>query len=152
MSARSTTVIACDIGGVIRDQVTDAPIEDAVQALIRLSKDETNTVILISKCKEHYKQKSKLWLEEHNLSHLRALYCLEYGEKVKIAHDNQVNMMIDDRMQVLSTFPPSIIKIWFCSDPKKIQGARKFQPDFVNAVRIARDWTEVLQVIAEIKA
>lgn len=152
MSARSTTVIACDIGGVIRDQATDAPIENGVEALISLSEDVTNTVILISKCKDHYKQKSTLWLEENNLSHLRVFYCLEYGEKVKLAHDNQVNVMIDDRMQVLSTFPPSITKIWFCSDPKKIQGAQRYQPDFVNAVRIARNWTDVLQVIAELKA
>ena len=151
MSARPITVIACDIGGVIKDQVTDTPIENAVEGLIQLSKDPTNTVIFISKCKESYQRKSSLWLEEHHLSHLRAYYCLEYDEKVKIAHDNGVHVMIDDRMQVLSTFPSSMIKIWFCSDPKKLQGARRFQPDFVNAVRIARTWTEVLQLLAEIK-
>jgi hypothetical protein len=93
-----------------------------------------------------------MWLEKHNLSHIRVYYCLEYGEKVKIANDNKVNIMIDDRMQVLCTFPSSIIKIWFCSDPKKIEGARKFQPDFINSVRIARNWKEVVELVEEIQA
>jgi hypothetical protein len=60
--------------------------------------------------------------------------------------------MIDDRMQVLSTFPSSIIKIWFCLDPKKIEGAKKYQPDFINSVRIARSWKEIVELVEEIQA
>ncbi|CAF4398097.1 unnamed protein product, partial [Adineta steineri] len=74
-----------------------------------------------------------------------------YGEKVQIAHDHHVNVMIDDRMNVLSTFPSSIIKIWFCSDMKKIEGAKKFQPDFVDSVRLARNWHEVIELVEQIQ-
>ncbi|CAF0983650.1 unnamed protein product [Rotaria sordida] len=151
MSAHPITVIACDIGGVIKDQRNDEPIENAVKSVIKLSENTSNMVIFISKCKDSYKRQSNMWLEKYNLSHIRAYYCLEYEEKVKIANDNNVNVMIDDRMQVLRSFPSSIIKIWFCSDPKKIEGARKFQPDFINSVRIAQSWEEILELIEEIQ-
>ena len=150
MAARPITVIACDIGGVIKNHLTDEPIEDAVESLIKLSENPSNVVIFISKCRDSYEQKTTMWLKKHNLSHIKAFYCLDYEEKVPIANDNNVNVMIDDRMQVLRNFPSSIIKIWFCSDPKKIEGAKKFQPDFVNSVRIAGNWTEVIQLLDEI--
>ncbi|CAF2144951.1 unnamed protein product, partial [Rotaria magnacalcarata] len=150
MSAHPITVIACDIGGVIKNQVNDEPIEGAIKSVIQLSENTSNIVIFISKCKDSYKQKSNAWLATYNLSHIRTHYCLEYDDKVKIANDNKVNIMIDDKMQVLRTFPSSIIKIWFCSDPKKIEGARKFQSDFINTVRIAQSWEEVLELIEAI--
>jgi uncharacterized HAD superfamily protein len=145
-------VIGCDIGGVLKDQVTDAPIDDGVESVLKLSNNTSNMLIFISKCKDSYKQKSNMWLEKHNLSHIKTHYCLEYIEKVKIAHENQVKIMIDDKMQVLSNFPSSTIKIWFCSNPKNIEGARKFQPDFVNSVRIAGSWREVIELIENIRA
>lgn len=151
MSAHPITVIACDIGGVIRNNVDDEPIENAVESVIKLAENPSNRVIIISKCKDSYKQGSIEWLEKHNLSHIPTYYCLEYGEKVKIANDNNVNIMIDDRMQILSTFPSSIIKIWFCSDTKKIEGAKKFQPDYFHSVRIAGSWIDVLEIIEEIQ-
>jgi hypothetical protein len=76
---------------------------------------------------------------------------LEYDDKVKIANDNNVNIMIDDRMQVLRTFPSSILKIWFCSDPKKILGAQTFQPDFINSVHIAQTWEEIIYFVNQSK-
>jgi uncharacterized HAD superfamily protein len=151
MSAHPMTVIASDIGGVIRNMLNDEPIENAIESVIKLAENPSNRMIFISKCKDHYKQGSNMWLEKHNLSHIPTYYCLEYGEKVKIANDNNVNIMIDDRMQILSTFPSSIIKIWFCSDIKKIQGARKFQPDFFHSVTIAPSWTDVLQIIEQLQ-
>jgi uncharacterized HAD superfamily protein len=151
MSARPITVIACDIGGVVKNHVNDEPIEDAIESVIKLSEDTSNQVIFISRCKDSYKEKSNNWLQKYNLSRIKAYYCLEYNEKVQIAHDNRVNVMIDDRMQVLRTFPTSIIKIWLCSDPKKIEGAQKFQPDFVDSVRLAQSWREIIDLIEEIK-
>ncbi|CAF1434945.1 unnamed protein product [Adineta ricciae] len=149
MSAHPITVIACDIGGVIRNVQNDEPIENAVESVIKLAQNPLNRVIFISKCKDNYKQSSNMFLERHNLSHIPTYYCLEYGDKINIADNNHVNIMIDDRMQILSTFPSSIVKIWFCSDIKKIEGARKFQPDFFDSVRIARSWTDVMEIIEE---
>ncbi|CAF4027135.1 unnamed protein product [Adineta steineri] len=151
MSAQPITVIACDIGGVIKDHRTDEPVENAIESIIQLSQDPSNRLIFISKCKDNFKNKSNEWLKKHNLSHIDTYYCIEYGEKVQIAHDHHVNIMIDDRMNVLSTFPPSIIKIWFCSDMKKIEGAKKFQPDFVDSVRLARNWHEVIELVEQIQ-
>ena len=151
MSAHPITVIACDIGGVVKNQLTDEPIENAIESVLKLSEDTSNQVIFISRCKDSYKEKSNLWLEKYNLSHIKTFYCLEYEDKIKIANDNHVNVMIDDRMQVLRTFPSPIVKIWFCSDPKKIEGARKFQPDFIDLVRIAQNWEEIIDLIEEIK-
>ncbi|CAF1171135.1 unnamed protein product [Adineta steineri] len=151
MSAQPITVIACDIGGVIKDHRTDEPVENAIESIIQLSQDPSNRLIFISKCKDNFKNKSNEWLKTHNLSHINTYYCIEYGEKVQIAHDHHVNVMIDDRMNVLSTFPSSIIKIWFCSDMKKIEGAKKFQPDFVDSVRLARNWHEVIELVEQIQ-
>ena len=149
--ARPITVIACDIGGVVKNQLNDEPIENAIESVIQLLEDTSNEFIFISKCKDSYKEKTNIWLEKYNLSHIKTYYCLEYEDKVKIANDNRVNIMIDDRMQVLRNFPSSIIKIWLCSDPKKIEGAQKFQPDFIDSVRIARSWAEITDLIEEIK-
>lgn len=147
---RRRQVIACDIGGVVKDNTTDQPIEDAIESVTKLANDPTKHFIFISKCNEKYKQKSTSWLTDHHLSHIPRYYCLEWDEKVKIAEDHHVNVMIDDRMQVLRSFPPSVTKIWLCSDPKRIEGARKFQPDFFDSVRIARSWPEILQIIDEV--
>ena len=152
MSNPSITTIGCDIGGVIKNQQNDEPIANAVESILTLSENVSNTVLFISKCKDSYKEKSNLWLREHNLSHIKTFYCLEYGEKFQIALDNKVRVMIDDRMQVLRTFPSSIIKIWFCTDSRNIEGAKKHQPDFVDSVRIARNWNDILALIDEIQS
>lgn len=149
--ARAITVIGCDIGGVVKNHLNDEPFENAIESVIQLSEDISNEFIFISKCKDNYKEKMNIWLEKYNLSHIQTYYCLEYSDKVKIAHDKKVNVMIDDRMQVLRNFPSSIIKIWFCSDPKKIEGAQKFQPDFIDSVRIAANWKQIIDLIEEIK-
>lgn len=151
MASNPILVIACDIGGVIKNQATDEPINDALESIEKMTHDSTNEILFISKCKESYKENSNLWLANHKLSNLKVFYCLEYGEKVKIAETNGVRIMIDDKMQVLRTFPASVIKIWFCSDAKNIEGARRHQPEFLQSVRLAQSWTEVLEIIQEIK-
>ncbi|CAF0952604.1 unnamed protein product [Didymodactylos carnosus] len=151
MSTSPVTVIACDIGGVLRNQQNDEPIENALDSIRKLSENKSIRIILISKCKERYAEKSNTWLKTNNLSHIETYFCLEYEEKVKIATDNKVNVMIDDRMQVLRNFPSSIIKIWFCSDRTKIDGAKRFQPDFVDSVRIAQNWEQIVQIVEEIQ-
>ena len=152
MAAPTTTVIAFDIGGVIINQHNDEPIENSLESIIKLSENPSYVVIFISKCKDDHKQKSNIWLKNHKLSHIRTYYCLECEDKIKIAKDNKVDVMIDDRMQVLRTFPSSIIKIWFCPDSKKIEGAQKFQPEFINSVSVARSWKEIMELIEQIQA
>lgn len=148
-SSHSNNVIACDIGGVVKDNTTDQPVDDAIESVMKLSKDPSKTFIFISKCNDKYMQKSTTWLKDQGLAHIPVYYCLEWDEKVKLAHDHHVRVMIDDRMQVLKNFPASIVKIWFCSDKKKIEGARRYQPDFADSVRLARTWPEVVQIVEE---
>ena len=45
-----------------------------------------------------------------------------YSEKVEIAAKNNVAIMIDDKIQVLSKFSDETLKIWLCDDEKKISG------------------------------
>ena len=150
MATKSKMIIAFDIGGVVKDHSTDLPIDGAVEAILKLAEDSSKSVIFISKCKESYQEKTNTWLRKYNLEHIPTHFCLEYAEKVPIAEKNHVDIIVDDRMQVLCHFPASIMKIWFCSNPKNIEGARKFQPEFFNSVRIARDWNEVIDAIEEI--
>ena len=94
--------IGCDIGGVIRDLVSENPITDSIKSINKLL--VTHKVVFISKCKEKYKDKSFKWLKENNLSSIPVYFCLEYADKVNIASDEKINVMIDDRLQVLKNF------------------------------------------------
>jgi uncharacterized HAD superfamily protein len=136
--------IACDIGGVVKNLINDEPIEGAVESIKLL--EEKHKIIFISKCKESYKDKILKWLKEHNLDNITIYFCEDYKDKIQIAENNKINVMIDDKMQVLCTFPKSIKKIWF-SDDKKIEGAKKYQPYFYNSVQIAKKWTDIIKLL-----
>lgn len=138
-------IIGSDIGGVIKNLLTDNPIDNSIECINKLAK--TNTLILISKCKETYKEHTIKWLEKVNLNHIKTFFCEEYEDKIKIANDNNISIMIDDKMQVLNKFPDTILKIWFCNDNNKILGAKRFQPDFFNSVKIAKNWNDIMAII-----
>ena len=139
--------IGCDIGGVVKNQMTELPIDYAIDSLKELSKNENYKVIFISKCKESYQLKSKGWLKSDGLDHIQAFYCLENNDKIHIARRENVRIMIDDKMQVLNTFDDYTLKIWLCDDHKKIEGSKKFQPDLFAKVRLAIIWPEAIEII-----
>jgi hypothetical protein len=136
-------IIACDIGGVIKDQVTGEPIDGAIDSIRKLQ--SSHEVIFISKCKANLMTATDEWLHKHGLSDIKVYYCTEYPQKAIIASKHGVDAIIDDKMQVLQVFPSSIKKIWFCSKKENIDGAMKHQPDFIRAVTVTRNWGEVLQ-------
>ena len=60
----------------------------------------------------------------------------------------QVDWMIDDKMQVLRDIAGQTIQcIWFCTEPHRLEGARRHQPAFVEQVRVATNWSEVIPMI-----
>ena len=138
-------VIGCDIGGVVKNNVDDSPVEGAIQTLGELS--DSFRIIFISKCNDKYRSKSEQWLREYKLDRFQAFFCTDYHEKKMIAAKENVSIMIDDRMQVLSTFNDNILKIWLCNDPKKIVGIQRFQPDIFAKFSHANDWREVASLI-----
>jgi len=79
----------------------------------------------------------KEWLKKYKLDNIPVIFCESYDDKLRIATENKVDVMIDDKIQVLHSFPPSIKKIWFCSDSKKINGTKKFQPEIYRQLVIA---------------
>jgi uncharacterized HAD superfamily protein len=138
-------IIACDIGGVVKNLTTDDAIDDAIVSVLKLA--EKNTIIFISKCKKLYEEKTKLWLIANKLDHFKIYFCEDYEGKIKIAEKEKVEIMIDDKIQVLVTFPKSILKIWFCNDQQKINGTIKYQPDFFASVSIAKNWCDVMEIL-----
>ena len=134
-------IIGCDIGGVIRNMVNDQPIDNGIETLYKLSIN--NKIIFISKCKEAYKEKVTLWLKKYKLDHFPIFFCESYDDKAKIAEDNKIDIMIDDKIQVLRNFPTKIKKIWFCSDMKKLAGTKKHQPELFNIFIITISWNEI---------
>lgn len=143
-------IIGCDIGGVIKDRQTDQPIEGAIETLKEiLSNEQKYKLIFISKCKDHQRIKSNEWLKSENMEHVPVFYCYEYKEKLNIGLSNHINIMIDDRIQVLSCFReyPHIMKIWFCQEEQKINGIKKYQPDLFESFSLARDWLQVDDLI-----
>ena len=140
--------IGCDIGGVVRDPITNLQIDDSLESINRLIEDNYK-IIFISKCKALYEERSKMWLENNKLSHLEAFFCINYNEKLAIALRQKVSIIIDDRIQVLATFRNNhdLLKVWFCNDDQKINGTKKYQPDLYQTMRLARNWPEVVNII-----
>jgi hypothetical protein len=139
--------IGCDIGGVVKNQMTELPIDYAITSLKELSENEDYKIIFISKCKDSYKIKSEEWLKSNGLENIQAFYCLENKEKIQIARRENVRIMIDDKIQVLSTFDDYTLKIWLCDDHKKIEGTKKFQPDLFAKLRLALNWQQAIEII-----
>ena len=139
------TVIGCDIGNVIRNNIDSLPIVKSIKIINELSVDYE--IIFISKCKPNYQLKCTEWLKENGLDKFKVYFCLEYYEKVNIATQNNVSIMIDDKIQVLSKFNNLTTKIWFCNDEKKINGTKKYQPDLFNTLKLAINWDEINNII-----
>ena len=140
-------IIGCDIGGVIRNQIDNTPIEDSIDTLKELS--ETSKIIFISKCKEAYLTSSQEWLKSNGLDSFQTFYCPDYKDKIAIASRENVSIMIDDKIQVLKTFNDDIFKIWFCNDSKRILGLKKYQPDIFESINLATNWKEVACLLKE---
>lgn len=138
-------VIGCDIGGVVRNLQEDKPFPDSLAVLEELSKNYK--IIFISKCKQHYKKSSDNFLKNNGLEKYPVYYCQEYNEKIEIAKKRNVSIMIDDLMKVLTTFPTTIMRIWVCNDQQKLDGAIKFQKEFYDSVKLARNWKEIRKIL-----
>ena len=144
--------IGCDIGGVIKEMTSDDPIKGAIEAINQLLK-KGHSVVLISKCNETYRTQINTWLVQNGLDHIEVKYCKEYNEKINIAQKLGIDVMIDDKIQVLQSFMPShyITKIWFCDDVKKIKGTQKYQPELLKTIRLAKNWEMILEILNELK-
>jgi hypothetical protein len=140
-------IIACDIGGVVRDIATGQPIEGAVEGLADLSR--SHQVMFISKCGQSFEEVTVAWLAEQGLSEVPLHFCRSNDDKVAIAKQHGVAVMIDDRIQVLRTFPDSVTKIWLCMEEKKIAGTKQHQPDIFATLQLARSWHQVLDAVEE---
>ncbi len=139
-------VIGCDIGGVVRDLVTEEAIRDSIETLEGLDKLNFK-IIFISQCKESYKSFCQRWLAAHGLNIYECFYCAHFSEKNEIALQNNVAVMVDDHMGVLDSLDEGIFKIWFCDDSKRIGDVKQCQPMDFASVQLARDWKQVDELI-----
>ena len=137
--------IGCDIGGVVKELTSQNQIPNALNSLNKLL--ESNEIIFISKCRDNYMQLTKQWLEINSLDKIPIYFCDTYSGKIEIARREKISVMIDDKLQVLSTFPESIIKIWLCDDQKKITGAKKYQQDLLKSVKLVNCWDDIVTII-----
>jgi uncharacterized HAD superfamily protein len=139
--------IGCDIGGVIRNSIDSTPINQAIDSIFELSKNYE--IIFISKCKDAYQLNCRNWMKENGLGGFKIIFCYEPSEKVKIAAENNISIMIDDKIQVLSKFDDDTLKIWLCNDEKKINGTKSYQPDLFKALKLATNWPQLIEIIRE---
>ena len=144
--------IGCDIGGVIKEMTSDNPIKGSIETINQLLK-EGHSIVLISKCSETFRKQIDAWLKQYGLDHIEVKYCKEYSEKINIAQKLGIDVMIDDKIQVLQSFAqnPNITKIWFCDDEKKIKGTHKYQPELLKTMKFAKNWEMVMKIINEFK-
>ena len=138
-------IIGCDIGGVVKEMTSDSPIENAIETIKELELFG-HEIIFISKCKENFRKVIIEWLKINQLDN-KIYFCNEYSEKCSLCIKLKTNYMIDDKLQVFRDIPDSIIKIWLCSDEKKILGAHKFQSNEVYKVTICKDWFNIKNII-----
>ena len=126
---RNFNVIAFDLGGVIFSSHNDTNIfsqnyietelNPGISDIIHtLHKDKKNKLIIISKAFPNNARKSKEILSYNDIDHLfnSIIFCEEISEKADIAKAMKVNVMIDDRQDVLNFFPEGIKTILFRPD------------------------------------
>ena len=122
-------VIAFDLGGVIFSTRNDTNIfsqnyietelNPGISDIIRtLHRDKKNKLIIISKAFPNNARKSKEILSYNDIDHLfnSIIFCEEISEKAEIAQAMKVDVMIDDRQDVLNFFPEGIKTILFKPD------------------------------------
>jgi hypothetical protein len=135
-------IYGIDVGGVVKNQVTGLPIDGAIETLLRLIA-EGHKVIFISKCRENFMKTTIEWLEMYDLSHIPIYFCETYPEKLLLAQQHGVQVMIDDKVTVLRHFSPEVFKlVWFCSEEKNIAGLRKHDPTMFHSFQLIRSWHE----------
>lgn len=149
-------VVASDIGGVIKEMISDVPIENAVESIQFLQSELSSSIIFISKCKSSFQEKIQIWLSQYvfpKVGPIETFFCESYEEKYNLAKNANANVMIDDKLQVFKSFPedPQLLKIWFTTDYQKIQGAMKYQPEEFNKVVVCNSWPDILDAIKEFK-
>lgn len=136
-------IIGCDIGGVVKQITRDDPMDDAIATLFRL-RDAGHKIIFISKCGPSYASKTVEWMAVHGLDSFKIVFCENYAEKVVLASKFGVEAMIDDKMVVLKHFPATkYTRFWFCTEQKNIDGAQKYDPEFINTVQLVQSWADI---------
>jgi len=139
-------LIGCDIGGVVKDMTSNAPIEGALESLRSLQKLGFQ-IVFISKCKTSFRSVIKEWLLDQGLDKLPIHFCEEYADKAILVKRLGLHYMIDDKLQVFKDIPDNIMKLWLCNDDRKIDGARQFQSSQIDRVHVCRSWSELCSVL-----
>lgn len=135
--------IAVDLGGVVKEG--DAEVEGAVSTLRGWM--DKHEVIIISKANPSQQPALREWLMEHQLGDVQVFFTTSYQAKVQVAVAEGVDMFIDDKMQVLQYLPPSIRRVWFCTEKQKYKGACRYQPAFVASVETVDSWEWLLTLL-----
>ena len=121
MATKELFVIAFDLGGVIfarhndnrffKKNYLETTLNPGIYTLItKLSKDPTNKLIVISKAFPKNAKRSKEILDLYNLTeHFNSIiFCEDNASKYPIAKAMKVDLMIDDKPEVLEPFHESI--------------------------------------------
>jgi hypothetical protein len=124
--SKKLKTIAFDLGGVIFQISNDTTIfsdnylETTIQPemfhiLEELSKNKYNKLIIISKAYPTNAKKSKEILKLYRLDEYfnSIIFCEKNEDKAKIAEAMNVDIMIDDKEEVLKEFPKTIKTILF---------------------------------------
>ncbi len=81
------------------------------------------------------------------MDHIPIFFCIAYDGKILIAKAQKVDVMIDDKIQVLQTFTPNIRCLWFYDDYRAISKTKKRQPELFKRLVIVKNWNHVLDVL-----
>jgi hypothetical protein len=124
--SKKLKTIAFDLGGVIFQVSNDTNIfstnyldttiqPEMFHILEELRKDKYNKLIIISKAFPNNAKKSKEILKLYRLDEYfnSIIFCEKNEDKSKIAEAMNVNIMIDDKEEVLKEFPSTIKTILF---------------------------------------
>ena len=142
--------IGCDVGGVLSHLQTEQPIPGSLEGLAFLEK-EGFPITFVSKCGDSMRQRVKAWLADKKLSHHPVYFCYGYDGKFPITKEKGIEIMIDDRIQVLRTFPlySGVKCLWFTRDEHEIQKVARNSPQLFAALVVVRNWEEVVRYILD---
>jgi len=144
--------IGVDLGWTIKgvrmtgDRNKIAP--DSFRVLKRLI-DRGDKIFIISKVNSEQKERAEKWLkdvrffEETGINPDNLYFCFEKRDKAMFVKSLDIDVMIDDRAEVMKHLPTKVLK--FLITPE-IDELRKFQDDLRN-FRLVYHWSEIEEVL-----
>jgi len=144
--------LAIDLGRtIISRENNHAPFPDAFRVVNELVRLFHNTYI-ISRVNSEQKNRAEIWLEDNDFYNITGIpkdnvyYCFDRRDKAVIARGLRINVIIDDRPDVLIPMDESVKKILFNPYQGDLDKHGAKLKEIKNLI-IVKNWREIEELL-----